>query len=146
MHFYKTNSPVKSRYMNALERRGLESGDVIGGEYAIARASSVALCVMADKAARWATAPYRNLREAKEDLKTCVFPKRTHRFLTKRRQLFNSDTMSYTINRLENTVGSFSKTNPPERVLRWDSVAPGAQIGRVSSDSAWKTNPPGRVF
>jgi hypothetical protein len=43
-------------------------------------------------------------------------------------------------------VGSFWKKNPPEGVFWWGSVAPSARIRRVSSDSAWKTNPPERYL
>jgi hypothetical protein len=47
-----------------------------------------------------------------------VFPKRTHRFFGGKQHLSISDTMGYTIKFYEKTVGSFSKTNPPVRVLR----------------------------
>ena|ERR1035441_5307070 len=61
--------------------------------------------------------PTKTFGRTKGGATICVFPKRTHRFLTKRQQLSNTDTMSYAINRLGKTVGSFWKTNPPERVF-----------------------------
>ena len=48
----------------------------------------------------------------------CHSPKRTHRFFDGKLHLTISDTMGYAIEFHRKSVGSFSKTNPPERGFR----------------------------
>ena len=64
--FCETNSPVKWRYMNVFGMRWLEFGEVIGVEDAGTK-------VLARPAARWATAPYQILREARGDERNMPF-------------------------------------------------------------------------
>src|ERR1017187_9702810 len=72
----------------------------------------------------------------------CPSTKRTHRFVGRKQHLSICDTMGYAGKICQETVGSFSETNPPGTVFGGVRL-PWQLLRGISSDSVWKTNPPG---